>query len=88
MLRNKDIIIVHKKWINPFCISNLILITIYSLLAMIALSAVQSFARILIHNAICSMEFSLNVFTEFAEFSDKNIIILKRLLDSNSLSHV
>ena len=25
-----------------------------------------------------TLEFSLNVFTEFAEFSDKNIIILKR----------
>ena len=34
------------------------------------------------------MEFSLNVFTEFAEFGDKNIIILKRLLGSNPLSPV
>ena len=30
-----------------------------------------------------TIEFSLNVFTEFAEFSDKNNIILKRLLGSN-----
>ena len=34
---------------------------------------------------ISSFKFSLNVFTEFSDFSDKNIIILKRLLGSNSL---
>ena len=28
-----------------------------------------------------TMEFSLNVFTEFAEFSDKNYYVLKRLFE-------
>ena len=34
------------------------------------------------------IEFFLNVFTEFSEFSDNNKVILKRLLDSNPLSPV
>ena len=37
-------------------------------------------------NGLGSLEFSLNVFTEFAEFSDKNNIFLKK--GSNSLSPV
>ena len=36
------------------------------------------------HIRLATMEFSLNVFTEFIEFSGKNNIILKRLLYSNS----
>ena len=35
-----------------------------------------------------ALEFFPNVFTEFTEFSDKNIIILKRLVGSNPLSPV
>ena len=58
-------------------------------LAKQAILKVYEFEKVLFDcPMMCPFEFSQNVFTEFSKFSDRNNIILKRLLYSNQLSPV